>query len=396
MKPSSKKNSGADKLPIVCLSTQDYGDLWTRKQRFMNMFAEDGHRVLYIESQWHWLTYCKRFSGQILRPLRFLSKPRRQKGNLFVATPPLLLPFHQMLKPVAIVNNLMLGLWLRWTTRRIGIVDSLVYSYVPYSHLAIRVLGSKKVLYEKVDDLAAAKGLVRRSTVESLEKQLLKMSQLVIVTASRLKSLMNGKHESIHVIPNACEIEHFNREKTAIEPQRLRAIPHPRIGFVGMLAYWIDLDLIKAIAAAKPEWQFVFIGPVSVDVSRFDALENIHFVGRVPYDYLPSYMDAIDVFINPYKRDDIAESCSPLKVFEYLAAGKPVVSVAMPEVMRFVPFVKIADSPESFITRIAELLKMTDMERRKLSTQLRALVKNDNWEDRFARTRKLLQETYDL
>ena len=68
----------------------------------------------------------------------------------------------------------------------------------------------------------------------------------------------------------------------------------------------------------------------------------------------------------------------------------------MPEVMRFAPFVKIADSPESFIARIAELLKMTDMERRKLSTQLRALVKNDNWEDRFARTRKLLQETYDL
>ncbi|MGB5139422.1 MAG: glycosyltransferase [Candidatus Zixiibacteriota bacterium] len=392
-----KSNTGFSKMPIVCLSTQDYGDLWTRKQRFMNMFADEGHRVLYVESQWHWLTYFKRFSGQVMRPTRFLNKPRRLKGNLFVATPPILLPFHQMVRPIAVVNNLILGLWLRWTTRRIGISDSLVYSYVPYSHLAIRVLGSKKVLYEKVDDLAAAKGLVRRATVEALEKKLLKMSQLVIVTATKLKSLMGGKHDSVHVIPNACEIEHFNGSNTtATEPQRLRAITHPRIGFVGMLAYWIDLDIIEKIATERPEWQFVFIGPVSVDVSRFDRLNNIHFVGRVPYDYLPSYMDAMDVFINPYRRDDIAESCSPLKVFEYLAAGKPVVSVAMPEVMRFAPLVKIADSPESFIARITELLKMTHMERRKLSTQLRALVRNDNWEDRFARTRKLLQETYGI
>ena len=391
------KNQHDQKLPIVCLSTQDYGDLWTRKQRFMNMFADDDHRVIYVESQWHLLTYLKRFSGQLTRPFRFLGKPRKVKDNLFVATPPLLLPFHQMATPIAVINNLILGLWLRWTTRRLGVNDSLVYSYVPYSHLAIRILGSKKVLYEKVDDLAAAKGLVRRSTVESLEKQLLKMSQLVIVTATKLKFLLGNQHDSIHVIPNACEIEHFDGSATTeTEPLRMRSILKPRIGFVGMLAYWIDLDLVESMVKARPSWQFVFIGPVSVDVSRFDKYSNIHFIGRVPYDYLPSYMEAIDVFMNPYLRDEISESCSPLKVFEYLAAGKPVVSVPMPEVLRFAPFVRLADNSEQFVERIEELLAMKAMERRKLSTQLRALVKHDNWQDRFDRTRKLLQETYDL
>lgn len=390
-----KKNDFA-KLPIVCLSTQDYGELWTRKQRFMNMFADDGHRVVYVESQWHLLTYARRFSGQWLRPFRFLFKPRKIKNNLFVATPPLLLPFHQMLRPIAVINNLILGLWLRWTAYRLGVKDPLVYSYVPYSHLAIRILGSKKVLYEKVDDLAAARGLIRRATVESLEKQLLKMSQLVIVTATKLKSLLGNQHDSVHVIPNACEIEHFNGSTTTeTEPLRLRSIPKPRIGFVGVLAYWIDLELIEQLVQFKPDWHFVFIGPVAVDIGRFDKYENIHFVGRVPYDYLPSYMAAIDVFINPYRDDDIAESCSPLKVFEYLAAGKPVVSVPMPEVMRFAPFVRVADNSDQFAARIEELLAMKDTERRKLSTQLRALVRNDNWQDRYQRTRKLLQETYD-
>lgn len=390
------KKTASDKLSIVCLSTQDYNDLWTRKQRFMNMFAEDGHRVVYIESQWHWLTYAKRCASQWSRPFRFLRKPVRMKDNLYVATPPLLLPFHQMFQPIAALNNLVLGYWLRWLTKRLEMQDALVYSYVPYSHLAIKILGSKKVLYEKVDDLAAAKGLVRRATVEALEKKLLAMSQLVIVTATKLKSLMGTKHESVHVIPNACEIEHFtSTPTTSTEPLRLRSIAHPRIGFVGMLAYWIDLDLIEQIASTHPEWQIVFIGPVSVDVSRFDKYDNFHFLGRVPYDYLPTYMAGIDVFINPYRRDDIAESCSPLKVFEYLAAGKPVVSVPMPEVMRFAPFLKIAESSAEFIAQIDELLRMKDMDRRKLSTRLRALVKNDNWQDRFARTRKLLQETYD-
>ncbi len=391
------KKQQEQKLPIVCLSTQDYGDLWTRKQRFMNMFADDGHRVIYVESQWHVLTFVKRFSGQLTRPFRFLLKPRKVKDNLFVATPPLLLPFHQMATPIALINNLILGLWLRWTTRRLGIKDSLVYSYVPYSHLAIRILGSKKVLYEKVDDLAAAKGLVRRATVESLEKRLLNMSQLVIVTATKLKFLLGSQHDSVHVIPNACEIEHFDGTATTeTEPLRMRSILKPRIGFVGMLAYWIDLDLVERIAKTKQNWQFVFIGPVSVDVSRFDKYHNVHFIGRVPYDYLPSYMAGIDVFINPYRRDDIAESCSPLKVFEYLAAGKPVVSVPMPEVLRFAPFVRLAENSDQFVARIEELLEMKAMERRKLSTQLRALVKHDNWQDRFDRTRKLLQETYHL
>lgn len=388
-------NNKNPKLPIICLSTQDYGDLWTRKQRFMNMFADDGHKVIYVESQWHWLTYFKRISSDWLRPLRFLHKPRLIKSNLYVVTPPILLPFHQMLLPIAMFNNLILGLWLRLLALRFGMSDSLVYSYVPYSHLAIKILGSKKVLYEKVDDLAAAKGLVRRSTVDALERRLLKMSQLVIVTATKLKSILGNKHNSVHVIPNACEIEHFTKNTLeSTEPQKLRAIPRPRIGFVGMLAYWIDLELIATIAKARPEWQFVFIGPVSVDVSSLDHLDNIHFIGRVPYDYLPTYMAGIDVFINPYLRDDIAESCSPLKVFEYLAAGKPVVSVPMPEIMRFAPQLRIAESADQFIQHIDKLLTMRPAERTNLANQLRRMVRDDNWEDRFNRTRRLLQETY--
>jgi len=381
--------------PIICLSTQDYSDLWTRKQRFMNWFAERGHKVIYVETQWHWLTWLKRRRGNRQRLTQFLHRPREVRPNLLIATPPVLLPFHQMLLPIAIVNNIVLGLWLRWIAARAKVTDPIVYSYVPYSQVAIRILGARKVLYEKVDDLAAAKGLVRRETVERMEKRFLGACKLVIVTASRLKEKLRDLHPNVHVIPNACDVQHFQgANERRVAPKALEMIPTPRIGFVGMLAYWIDLDLIDYIAAHRPQWQLVFIGPVGVDVTRLRQHRNVHFLGRRAYEELPELMAGIDVFMNPYKRDDIAESCSPLKVFEYLASGRPVVSVPMPEIQRFTPHVRIAEHYVGFVRAIDELLALPPEERRRLQQTLRELVRDDTWQNRFEQTRRLIEETF--
>ena len=385
------------KCDIVCLSTQDYDDLWTRKQRFMTEFARLGHRVLYVESQWHLLTYLKHLPACWRRCFRFLSAPREVEPNLFVATPPLLLPFFQMLAPLATVNNLILGLWLRIQTRRLHLHNPLAYTYVSYSHLAIKLLGSTRVLYEKVDDLGAAKGLVRKSTVDKLERRLLKMTQLVVVTATRLKTTMSGRHKNIEVVPNACEVKHFRETTRMRDPiDVIAALPQPRIGFVGALAYWIDFDLIEYLADNRPHWQFVLIGPKHTDVRRLESHANIHLLGRVPYASLPKYMAGIDVFINPYKQDDIAASCSPLKVFEYLAAGKPVVSVPMPEVARFAPHVRIAGDYRQFLLAIEEILQLPLNEGDELRRTLQMLVRDDTWDERFTRTRRLMAENFKL
>ena len=385
------------KVSIVCLSTQDYNDLWTRKQRFMTDFARLGHRVLYVENQWHLLTYMKHLPLGWRRIFIFLHAPRELEPNLFVATPPLLLPFFQMSTPLAAVNNFVLGLWLRLQASRLQMNNPLAYTYVPYSHLAIKLLGSKKILYEKVDDYAAAKGLVRKATVDKLEKRLLKAAQLVIVTASRLKTKMQGRHSNVHLIPNACETQHFRKVTGIRTPaDAIAKLPRPRIGFVGALAYWCDLDLIEYLARNRPHWHFIFIGPQHTDASQLEALANVHLIGRVPYSMLPSYMTGIDVFINPYKQDDIAESCSPLKVFEYLAAGKPVVSVPMPEVMRFAPHVRIAGDYRQFLLSIEELLQMPLAERKQLGRTLQSLVRDDTWTNRFNSTRQVMAEEFGL
>ncbi len=385
------------KAAIVCLSTQDYDDLWTRKQRFMTDFARLGHRVLYVESQWHLLTYLKHLRSGWRRLFLFLENPRERESNLFVATPPVLFPFFQMFAPLAVINNLVLGLWLRLQARRLRMKNPLAYTYVPYSHLAIKLLGSRKILYEKVDDYAAAKGLVRKATVDKLEKRLLKTAQLVIVTASRLKAKMKGSHDNVHLISNGCETQHFQQVAKIRTPAEVIAnLPRPRIGFVGALAYWCDLDLIEYLARSRPHWHFVFIGPRHTDTRQLQHFANIHLIGRVPYSVLPRYMAGIDVFINPYKQDSIADSCSPLKVFEYLAAGKPVVSVPMPEVARFAPQVRIASDYRQFLLSIEELLEMPLAERRRLSETLQTLVRDDTWTNRFNRTRELMMKEFGI
>lgn len=392
-------NGGTHRVPILCLSTQDFTDLWTRKQRFMTNFAREGHKVIYVETQWHLLTWVKQLWGDFGRInfgriLRFMRKPREAEKNLYIATPPLLLPFFQMFTPIAVVNNLVVGLWLRWICARLGVRQPLVYTYVPYSHLSIKIIGSKKVLYEKVDDLAAAQGLVKKSTVKTLEDKLLKITGTVIVTASRLKRMLMGSHDRIEIIPNACEVSHFRKAITSPVARAIDNIPRPRIGFVGAFAYWLDQDLIAYLADTYPKWQFVFIGPVATNVDKLKRYENVRFLGRVPYDELPSYMAGIDVFINPYKQDDVAASCSPLKVFEYLAAGSPVVSVPMPEVMRFSPDLRIADNYFEFGKSIKGLIELDQTELNQLRRRLTMLVENDDWSDRFQRTRDILQREF--
>ncbi len=382
------------KVPILCLSTQDFDDLWTRKQRFMTNFAREGHQVLYVETQWHILTYLKRLSGNVGRAIRFLKKPRVVEPNLYVVTPPLLLPFFQMFTALAVVNNLVMGIYLRRVCARLGIKSPLVYTYVPYSHLAIKMIGSSNVLYEKVDDLSAAEGLVKKSTVQKLEAKLLKITNAVVVTATKLKTMLAGKHENVEVIPNACEVSHFRKAMTAAVADEIAAIPQPRIGFVGMFAYWLDQDLIAHLADSYRSWQFIFIGPVSTNTEKLRRYPNIHFVGRVPYSELPRYMAGIDVFINPYKRDDVAASCSPLKVFEYLAAGRPVVSVPMPEVTRFAPDLVIANDYFDFGKAIKSLLELKEPERSALQNRLTHLVDGDDWSERFQRTRKLIEREF--
>jgi glycosyltransferase involved in cell wall biosynthesis len=378
---------------IVTLSTQDWRDLWTRKQRFMLQFARQENKVLYVETQFHWLTYIKRFKQQWRRIYLFLLGPREVVPNLFIYTPPLIIPAFQIFPTLARINNFVLAIFLRSAMKKIGIKEPLLWLYSHFNQPLIKKLGAKRALYECVDEFSGAKGLVNEKVARAQERATLEAVDVTIVTAPGLKKSKVGINGNIYIVPNAANVTHFGQAAIGNlpEPADLKSIPRPRLVFVGAIAYWIDLELLRYLAEKRPAWQIIMLGPVLANVSSLDGIPNIHFMGRKQYELLPNYLAWCDIALNPYKLDSVAENCSPLKLYEYLAAGLPTVSTDMPEARQFPDLVGVGKDYEDFLRKTDEILSWSQDTRRSRSTSCRIEAKKHSWEMRFLEVEKIAE-----
>lgn len=374
---------------MVIVSTQDWDDLHTRKQRFAQRFAAAGCRVLYVEAQWHWLTYLKQRDRALPRLRRAGRAPRPIANHLWLWTPPPALPFFQIWESLARFNNRRLSPALAQALQQMGSQGApLLYLYTPYNALLIDTLQPQCTLYECVDEYTAAKGLISASTVARLEEETLGRVDACVVTADGLLARRASFNANTHLIPNAADVEHFapSDQAQAEEPSEMRSLPHPRLGFVGALNYWIDLDLLTYLAKHRPAWQLVFVGPVGVNTKALESYPNVHLLGRKAYRDVPDFVRGFDLCINPYVMDKVAEGCSPLKLYEYLASGKPVVSVPMPEALKFAPPVYVGKGQQGFLEACERALLESPGVAATRSAQQSQLAAQHSWDDRFSRT----------
>jgi glycosyltransferase involved in cell wall biosynthesis len=370
---------------IVCLSSQDWNALWTRKQRFMQRFAQQGNRVLYIEGQAS-LASIGILRADWRRAFRWMAGPRRVQENLYVATLPLVVPCFQMWSAINTVNNAVLFPLLRHWVKQLGFRQPVLWTYNPHSESLVGKLGEKLAIYECVDELSAAKGLVRSEVVQELERRLLRKVDVVIVTHENLYRSKKSLARDIHLIPNGAEVEHFRKVSLLDTPvaEEMRKIPRPIVGFLGTIQYWIDMDLLRFLAIARPDWSFALIGPIGrlAQIDKIQHLPNVYLLGRKPYDDLPSYLKAFDVCLNPYVLDETAANCSPLKLYEYLATGKPVVSVDMPEARKFEGFVRIGRTYSNILDHLDQVINGEAHPEDLAGCRIQA-VDGQSWDDRF-------------
>jgi glycosyltransferase involved in cell wall biosynthesis len=381
-------------MEIVCLSTQDWNDVWTRKQRFMQRLAAQGNRVLYVETQ---LSFASigRLRGDKGRPLRWLAGPRQVEPNLYIATLPLVLPGFQMWPAVNAVNNFGVRLLLRRWIRTLGFNSPILWTYNPYSENLVGTLGERFAIYECVDELTASRGLVRSDVVRAQEQRLLAKVRAAIVTHENLYESKRGSVREIHLIPNGAEIEHLRRvvdDPSLTVPDDIARLPHPVIGFLGSVMYWLDFDLLRALALARPEWSFAFVGPVGrlADIDKI-RLPNVHLLGRKPYEDVPAYVKGFDVCLNPYLMDETAKNCSPLKLYEYLASGRPVVSTDMPEARKFQEVVGIGQTPAEILDHLEAALRPDASAPDAVARRL-AVALPHSWDQRFASAERVLEK----
>ncbi len=377
---------------IVCLASQDFDDLWTRKQRWMTRLAEH-NRIFWVNVQMHAVTYLRTLPNTWRRI--FDSRPRRVHQRMWVYTPPVTIPFFQMSRTICRIHNIILNRFLRYHLSRLGFDRNILWLYTPYNAYQIGRLFDYRRVYECVDDFCAARGLINADVVNRLETELLKKADLVIVTADRLAEKLKKRSARLFVSHNAADFEHFNKASEQSLPigEELREIKGPVIGFLGSISYWVDLELIARLAQARPQWTFVLVGPVRTDVGCLRRLPNVRIIGRRPYEKLPQYLRRFDVCLNPYKSDGVAQSASPLKLYEYLASGKPVVSSDMPEARRFSPVVSLAHTAKEFENRIENALREDNSGRRE---QQYAIARENDWNSRFAQLESRVETILEL
>jgi len=155
--------------------------------------------------------------------------------------------------------------------------------------------------------------------------------------------------------------------------------------------YWLDFDLLRSLALARPQWSFAFVGPVGrlADVDKI-RLPNVHLLGRKPYEDVPAYVKGFDVCLNPYLMDETAANCSPLKLYEYLASGRPVVSTDMPEARKFQDVVGIGETHAEILARLEEALGSEATSPAAVARRLAAALPH-SWDHRFANTEQVLE-----
>ena len=345
---------------IVCISLHGWNTLWSRIQPLMNLLADNGNRVLFVEPIASLATAILFPEYRVLRA-SFNTSVTKVKEGLYVLTPPLLLPFASRSNLVCKINQSILRRIINSWLEKLEFRDPILWTYSPYSIYLVGKLGEKVVVYDCTDE-RTANPLVSKNHIRSLEIHLMRRADLVFVTARGLLERKRVFNPHTYLAPNGVDFPHFSQawSRDLAVPEDVSILPRPILGFVGAIAYWIDLDLIEFVARARPGWSIVMVGPLraGVKIGRFRHLSNVYFVGKKDWRKLPNYLRGFDVCLCPFKTSEpITMTANPLKVYEYLAAGKPVVSTDIPEVRPLCDVIRIAYSKEGFVEQIQAALQ---------------------------------------
>ncbi len=377
---------------IVCLATSPWYPIPTRKQQIMSRIPDA--EILYFDPS---VTYLAPIKDPNARPKlkAFRQAGEEIKPGLTVYALPPVLPFYNKFRWINRLNQKRIARYIRRRMDRHGFDRPLLWVYSPVTADCVDRIPHSALVYDCVDRHSAYGGLMNPQLVDQMELELAGKCQQVFATATGLAERLQTANPNTAFIPNGANFERFVRASQPLPcPEDLRRIPKPIFGFVGALQECIEYSFLEFAAKAHPEWSFVFIGRENpgVDISRLRAMENCHFLGLKPNTELPQYIAQFDACLNLFASGDLSKDVSPLKFYEYLATGKPIVSTPQPDqVLQYAPIIHIAATPEDFVRCCQEALSDTSQDRR--DARIRA-GRDSSWDARVAQILQILREAH--
>jgi glycosyltransferase involved in cell wall biosynthesis len=333
---------------IILFSNDWGGDPLSKHQIALRLARKN--RVLWVNSMGNRNpTVSAHDLRRVVKKLWQFCRGCRPVANNIFRFCPLVIPFHGN-RAARWINRRLLAWGLHRACRQLGFRQMVTLTFVPNSVDVVGSLGEEHLIYYCVDEYSQFTG-ADRTAILDMERRLMEKADLVVVSASRLYETKRSSNANTVLITHGVDVDHFRTAclpETPV-PEAAATLPGPVIGFYGLIEDWVDLEVIRYMATARPEWSFLMIGEVKTDISAVRKLPNVHFPGRRPYQSLPGYCKKFDIAVLPFVLNELTLAANPLKVREYLAAGLPVVSTPLPEVQKLGQLVRAATTPAEFL-----------------------------------------------
>jgi len=359
---------------VVCLSHLRWAFVFQRPQHLLSRFARS-HRVFFVEEP---------VPTDGVPRLEHHVCPETGVNVMVPQMPEGLSPATCETIQKLLLNNLLM---------ENQIDNYILWYYTPMALAFSAHLRPAVTVFDCMDELSAFQGAPQ--AMKDREAELLRRADLVFTGGQSLYEAKVGRHHDLHAFPSSIDYTHFAQARsTSEDPADQARIAHPRVGFAGVIDERMDIDLLGKVAALRPDIQFVMIGPVvKIDPTTLPKRDNIHYLGGKNYKELPAYIAGWDAAMMPFAHNESTRFISPTKTPEYLAAGKPVVSTSITDVVR--PYgvrrlVRIADTAEDFAREIDNAIAI-DAHDAQWAERRDAFLSQNSWDITFRRMRELIE-----
>ncbi|MDF7774417.1 glycosyltransferase [Sphingomonas sp. AOB5] len=366
-------------LRIVWLQSPPWDGLWTRQNHFSRRFAAEGAEILYVENPVSFGRRIKEGPGALKASVR-----RDVEPGLHVMSLPIQIPGSPKSGLIGRINGTRFAGAVNKWMRREGWSNPLYWCRLPISVEALDRLPPGPAIYDVTDDYAHYAGAEgERALTIAREDRLVRRAGQIFTTTQPLADRLGAINPNVMVVPNGVDPSFFAPAPEG-ESDPLPQVARPRIGHIGLVASWMDLDLLAKIAARWPG-QVVSIGPVKPEVQA--GYESIPGLVRLPPVHnleLPRYLRALDVCIQPHLALEVRHRADPLKIVEYMAAGKPIVSTSLRNLEPLRDVVELAGDHDQFLAAIERSLAADDAA---ADAERVARARERSWDDLYVRVR---------
>jgi hypothetical protein len=315
---------------------------------------------------------------------------KKVHDKLYVFSP-FMLPF-QHNKFVNMINNLSVIVGVRIFIILLNMKDVITWTTVPNVNGIVGNLGEKLIIYNCTDDYSLWPG-GKKELIQNQEIKVLEKSNIALASSEALAENCAKYIKKTFLYPHGVNIENFQEVNKNMVPDKMKNIPHPIIGFFGLLYEKINYQLIKNIANKYSQASIVLIGKQAVDLKDLKNISNIHLIGQIEYEYLPQHAVHFDVGLMPYVLDEEIRQSAPLKMKEYLAMGIPIVSVSIKDIGKYQDAVYIAENDNDFIEKVGLALNEKDVS---IKQRRQKLVENESWKNRISFFYDLVKNEFNL